>query len=326
MTQPLSYGLAGAPAQSLYYKHTGRVTATGLLVTILVGLPAAVLAGVVYAYADLYIPLVYLNALLAVGFGVGLGALCGSVLRWGKVRNVPVSLGIIVMLAAVAYYACWVAWVCGVIDRYGDPGDRDFGMVDLAVRPGFLWELVERVNEVGTWSLGRSSSSSYGKTHNTNVSGAFLSAIWLAEAAAIFGGAVVIGRKLAGDLPFCEACDRWSNKPRTIVTTAPGDVNLLRSELEAGRYDYLAHLYASPKDGGATWWEVQHHRCGGCQAFHTITVVQATRTVDKKGNETIARRSLVHRLVVSAEQLQAMRYALGFDQAQPEQQPSFDIV
>jgi hypothetical protein len=42
-----------------FYKHSGRITPVGPVLGILAGAVTAIVAGIIYAYADLYIPLIY---------------------------------------------------------------------------------------------------------------------------------------------------------------------------------------------------------------------------------------------------------------------------
>src|SRR4051812_20328918 len=95
--QLLSYGLGGSRAYGQYYQHSGAVTFLGPLLGFAAGIPAAILLGVAYAYADAYIPIIYLNLLLALAFGAGVAFVPAWVMRWGKVRNVPVALTVVIL-------------------------------------------------------------------------------------------------------------------------------------------------------------------------------------------------------------------------------------
>src|SRR3954471_17908676 len=81
VSQTLSYGMMDR-SYSQYYRHSGKVTIHGLLVAAIVGLPAAVLLGIAYGYADIYCPIIYLNILLTLGFGAGIAWICGRIMMW----------------------------------------------------------------------------------------------------------------------------------------------------------------------------------------------------------------------------------------------------
>jgi hypothetical protein len=155
-TRPLHYGRTDRRVYSPYYRHTGRLTARGLLATCVLAIPVAVVLAIAYAYADLYVPITFVDAGLALAFGAAMGGTCGLVLRWGKVRNVPVSLALTAVLTLVAYYVCWAAWLCAAIDRF-QLGGRTYTVAGLAVRPHLLASEVLRINARGTWSWGRTS-------------------------------------------------------------------------------------------------------------------------------------------------------------------------
>src|SRR4051794_22838506 len=127
------------------YKHSGRFTPVGLVLGIIAGVATSVVAAIIYAYGDLYIPLIYLNVLLCVVFGAAVGVVSAMAMRFGKVRNIPVALLIVTLVTAVAYYLCWVVWISAVIDRYGQ--GRDFSWIWLAIHPQAVWAIATRINE-----------------------------------------------------------------------------------------------------------------------------------------------------------------------------------
>lgn len=324
MTQPLQYGFQGNQLYNQYYKHSGKVTLAGPALGLIVGLPAAVALGFVYAYIDLYSPIVYLNVLLCMAFGAALGAVPGVVMRAGKVRNVPVALAVVAVVVLAGYYTCWIAWVCAVFDRYAER-PRDFTQLDLALSPRALVDIVSALNEQGTWSIGHSySSSSSSSNHNSNVSGIALGLVWLVEAGMIVTFAYLAARHFAAGLPFCEVCDRWCEKAVVLARLAPGDAEQTRRSMEAGDFGYLAHLRsaAGAAGTGAHWWQVEHHRCPKCDKLHVVTVNDVVLSVDRRGKQTQKKRPVVNRLVVAAEQMPGLRAAM----AAPQMPPAYGMM
>lgn len=300
MTQTMQYGYPGG-AGDQYYRHSGQVTFAGPLLALAVGGAVAAALAFAYAYADLYIPLIYLNLLLCLGFGAALGAVPGVILRATKVRNVPVSLAVAGLVAVAGFYTCWVVWECAVLDRYDGPPGRPFSYAQLEARPMAVLRLAQAIDENGTWSLGHS--------RGENVSGTFLWLIWAGEAATILGTALVVARKFAGELPFCERCERWCEKPVAVARVNPGDAAQLRRTMEAGDYAYLRSLVPAGQIG-TTWWRLDHHRCAGCDQLHTITVTEVRQQTDRRGRTTEKSKVLVHRLLATPEQVQSLRAAL----------------
>jgi hypothetical protein len=296
----LTYGYEGDRQYGLLYRHSGRVTLRGTLLAAVAGLAAAVASGVIYAYADLYIPLVYLNIALCMGFGAAVGGLAALVMRWGKVRNLPVALAIVGVLTCVAYYVCWVTWVCAVWDRFVK-SVRPFGSLEVAMHPtSILWPLIVRINEVGTWSMGSASSS----THVQNTTGIMLWVFWGVEAAAIFICSFAMAKFLIAGEPFCERCEAWCSKGTVLVQLGWGDKDEIAYHLKAHDLSWLATLGMSD---GTRWIEFQHHECSRCNQLHTITASAVKMKKDKRGKATVTRKGIVKKLLVSPEEVQTLK-------------------
>ncbi len=271
-------GLAGSPRTGQYYKHSGGLNPAGVALAAVVGTVAAAAMAVPYAYADNHIPEIYLNGLVCIVFGVALGVVPAAVLKQFKVRNLPVSLAVICLVAAVGVYASWVAWEAILLR-----GGLAANVGRLAAHPDAVVAFGRRVNEIGTWGIGSSSvssSSSSSSQTNNNTTGVFLALIWLAEAATLIGGALVVGRAMLHSLPFCDACDRWCEKPKVVHTTALADPAAVRQRLEAGDFAYVATLGPATPEAGLTF---RHHACGGCGRLNTLSVSTRQVVRDKRG-------------------------------------------
>ena len=117
MTQSLSYGTEGNRAYSLYYRHSNRVGPAGLVLGGAAGLAVGLVAAVIYAYSIIYIPIVYARIACVLGFGAVLGYLPARIMRWGKVRSVPVVLTVVGIVAAAAYCFQWIVWIYAQLNR-----------------------------------------------------------------------------------------------------------------------------------------------------------------------------------------------------------------
>jgi hypothetical protein len=89
------------------YQHSGVVPFLGALQALAIGCAAAVFLGMIYAFTFYYIPYVYLNILLAAGFGCGVGWVVGWAAREGNIRNTPVTVGIALFASLVGIYFEW---------------------------------------------------------------------------------------------------------------------------------------------------------------------------------------------------------------------------
>jgi len=303
MSQSLTYGFHGDRAYAQYYKHTGKVTLLGIVAGVACGIAAAPLLAWVYAYADSYIPIVYLNMALVVGFGAGIALAVAGPMRWGKVRNAPLTLALTMLLTAVAYYLCWAAWICVTFDRYAK-GGRNFGFVELLLAPRGMYELAAILDESGTFSLGHGSSA------NSNVTGIPLMIIWAIEGVAIFATAFLVAKSLGADNPFCERCEKWSAAPTMLAPLAIGDVAEMRRALEAHEWPALQTAAAAPIDE-RHFWSLMLGTCGSCDELNLLTLNDVKITLDKNGKAQIATKALVRNLRVSDADVAAIRAAVA---------------
>src|SRR5947209_9503498 len=83
------------------YEHSGKAPLTGLTLAVLFGLGTATVLGVIYSFAVVYIARVYFNGLLAIVFGVAVGAAVGYVAKLGHVRSRLLPSAIAVLCSLV---------------------------------------------------------------------------------------------------------------------------------------------------------------------------------------------------------------------------------
>src|SRR3954464_5600394 len=95
----------------MYYEHSGKYSISGAIYALVVGPVIMCFCAFLYAYIILYCALVYINAIVVLGFGVLVGHTWPALLKRKKVRNDGLAVALTVGLASVAYYYGWVAWV-----------------------------------------------------------------------------------------------------------------------------------------------------------------------------------------------------------------------
>jgi hypothetical protein len=281
----------------LYYRHTGKIPPAAVLMGLAAGAAVGVAAAWAYAYADVYIPIIYLNFVATAAFGGAVGFVAARVAKAGKLRNYPATLLIVSVATLVAYYFSWVFWVKAVFDRYVE--DHDLTVGALIESPRLLGEVIGFVYDKGTWSVGHGTSSK-----GENVSGAFLGIVWVAEALTVLGAALMVARALVRDEMFCEACDRWCGKARTLRRIEPGNSVSAKAELEAHR---VGCLDGPPPTSAARYWTVDYDHCPRCKQLHAVSVSDVTVTADKKGNAKTATRKFVNKLLMTPAEAAAVQ-------------------
>ncbi|KAF2513951.1 hypothetical protein [Flavobacterium foetidum] len=191
-----------------FYKPSGKFSPMFILCFLLASVTAFPIIGLIYAYCIWYIPIIYVNFFITIGFGF----LVGFVLSWlvikkGKVRN-PL-LGFVIGLAGafVALYFHWAVWIDLVINAGESYGDEKLGITvsnieflqvfSLIFRPDVVFEYIGQVNQYGTWGI-----------RGATVSGTLLWVIWAIEAIVVIGISGFLPY-LESKKPFSESTNSW---------------------------------------------------------------------------------------------------------------------
>lgn len=250
-----------------FYAHSGKFGLHGPLLAIILGAIAAYPLGIAYSYLSKWIPFIYLNCLITLGYGFLFGLIAYAILKFGRVRNRPVALLTGLVVGLIAWYGSWNGCAHALV------GDKL--KLPAMLMPDQLWRFAKILNEHGSWGIGFSSSEP--------VTGILLAIFWIAEGAAIVGLTTAISYKMIANTPFCETHECWLDKekkidkldafsqPEQIAAFKAGDIAPLeqaRPRVPAsGQFARLTLKY-SPQ----------------CHDFCTLSVANVTVTTDRKGN------------------------------------------
>jgi hypothetical protein len=275
----------------MYYRHSGQFTVAGVVQGLLAGGLAAIVMAFLYAYAILYIPFIYINFFLAVGYGGILGAIVAFVLKARQVRSTPVTAAVALGVGFIALYASWAVWVYGILGR----ADLKRDLVAIATHPVDLWSLILQINDVGAWKLGGSTPT-----------GIILWIVWGLEAAIIIGAAIGSAIAMTSADPYCEACGTWCvSVPRVarLQACAPAE---LKPRIEGKDWAFLESLGAAPVDASNSL-QVDLHRCKQCGQTSTLTIQTVTVTVDRKNRQSKKTRSVLDKLLVTPAECETIQ-------------------
>jgi hypothetical protein len=237
--------------------------------------PLAVLIGVpilslVYAYIDVYCPVVgYVTMLFLAGFVFGLALIVALAGYRAKCRN-PNFLRFMGLVAGVwGLYFAWAAFEYALLRR--SDAEIDVGLFSFLTHPGVVWNIAAAINEEGWYSM-----------RNTTPSGAFLWSLWGIEAVAAIGVPVIAAPLLFQEEVFCEPCDRWCNSTKGHVHLAPTQDPGVLDSIRRGAVQALESLDRVPKETAAhicvdTW------QCPRCQSTSAFRARLVTKVTDKKG-------------------------------------------
>ena len=241
-------------SQALYYKESGAISASAIASTLALGLVAAALLGFIYGIVTYFIPFIYLNAILAFFFGLGLGLALAMVARWTKIRNRAAFIAISTVVGLGGVYFAWVAWIYAI---------TEFEM--LLWNPLEILEIQQLIMMTGAWEI-------FGQT----MQGMPLMLVWLIEAVLIAGNTVRTAVQGMGRTPFCESCERWTEE--TILRDGLFPVynaDDLRRELEQEQLTELDRLAASQPSGNS-FTRLELAKCATCINASYLTVSKVT--------------------------------------------------
>ncbi len=278
------------------YQHSGIVPPVGALQALGVGTATAVALGVIYAFTFYYIPFVYLNFLLALGFGCGVGWVVAWGARQGKIRNTPVTVALAVVAALVGIYAEWGSTLYALCppellpQLWNEAGLETFLPHEIA---GLMVDLFAE----GSWGL----------SDGAMVKGWMLVLLWLIEAGSIVGLAAVTAHSQIANRPFCEPCGEWVTGEAPHLYVGEG-TEPVWTEVQAGSFDTLADtLRATGSE--PTYVRLKLHACETCEDSNYLTITRCENTVDNKGNPKLVEKDLITNLAVTRTQVEIIRAA-----------------
>lgn len=185
---------------TLFYEPSGRINPVGLTAAYISGLLVASLLAYLYTLIVLFMPLIYVNFLVTVGFGIALGILVRLLTKLTQNRSLKHQLLLAIILGLFANYFQWVGFVVyaamGAMPSIGDY----YLNLGLITDPSTFFGIINDINKVGMWEV-------FGMTFN----GVTLAIIWLIE----FGIIVafpVIGVYSSKPIPYSEDLQTWYPK------------------------------------------------------------------------------------------------------------------
>ena len=259
-----------------FYKPSGRFGPLAIPLLLISGGTAAAILAYLYSYAVFYIPFVYLNFFLTLGFGLLVGAATGVGGTLGRSRSGLLGAVGGIVTGAGAVYFSWVVYVHVVFE----------GDVWL-FEPAPLLDAVLAIAEEGVWQI-----------RSIRPTGIALYIIWAIEALIIMGGSLALGAGMAMQ-PFCESCGRWVDDEKKLQPlSALRDPGALKRQMEAGDLSQLQELTAGQVDQIHS--VVQFKACPGCSQFRLVSVQAISVKKDNKGKIETSSKDVAQDYVLSS--------------------------
>lgn len=298
---------------SLYYQPSGRFTLGGVIGMLLIGALAAVPLAFLYVYAIWYIPFIYINFAVTLGFGFGLGWVLRLMVRTGKLRNPKLAGGLAVVVALWAWYVQWCVYLAllagaGETESLGSRASfthatfQEDIFLGLLVSPATVLELLGNIGSEGLWSL-------FGVT----VSGFFLYLIWLVELGIIVALAWILPLLEAGK-PFSELANEWAEKitlPRRSVHFA--DIAAVKTALEAADWEHLQPRSSEGVTATSPFGRLHFYQAPADPDCCYLSLENVTIEVDDKGKTSEKSTDVVEYLRVPPRMCTELRARFAAD-------------
>ena len=268
------------------YSHSGTVPLGGAIWTTLFGLAAAVIGGVVYAYAFHWIGVAWFIRLgLAFIYALVVGCTISGVANRTKIRS-PLFVTVVGLLCtAVGLWVYWGAynWACN---------GPQVGVA--AWTPQGLVEQGRDLFANGSWTFKRKV-----------VRGWPLVAFWVGEALTGLWLVVTLARSDA-DRPFCETCLEWTNPTKGLMNLSATGHEPVWGEVLAGELPAIAEFSPARGTHPATV-RLDLASCPKCEQSSFVTLTAITTSTDSKGKTKTTERAMIVNGALTATEAEFLR-------------------
>ncbi|MDU0369473.1 hypothetical protein ACFPAF_03635 [Hymenobacter endophyticus] len=271
---------------NLYYQPSGRFTVSGVLGLLGAGAVVAVPLALLYVYAVWYIPFIYVNFAVTLGFGFGLGWALKKMVRAGKLRNPKLVGWLSVAIGVWAWYVQWCVYIAllagaGETESLGSRASfthttfQEDVFLGSLLNPAAVFSVLPGLAEEGTWSI-----------FKVTVSGVFLYLIWLAEFLIIVFLAWTLPHSEAG-VPFSELAGEWAEKttlPQRAVHFT--DAAATKVALEAADWGHLQPHQQDAATGLDPFGRLHFYRAPSDPECCYLSLENVTIELDKNGKSS----------------------------------------
>lgn len=269
-----------------YYRHSGRFSVPGLGIALAIVVVTVFLLSWVYGYAEAWIPLIYLNVVLAFLYGLMVGGAVVLAVKKGKIRNRVIIVALGVLAAVLAEWWGWMAWIFAASSQEA-----------LVLNPiDILTLVIPKLAETGVWSI-----------HGATPTGWILYLCWLGEVLFVVGMIYVTVSGGTGGEAYCEDCQAWVEDSQIFQPYGPVQTLAeLRSELENHNYERITRL--APQQA-SPFYKLSLRRCN-CQKLHLFSLSEVTVTVNQKGETNTNDKPVLNNLLLTQANYAALAHSL----------------
>lgn len=294
------------------YKHSGKVPPSGLMLAAVILIPAAIILGILYSAAVVYIPFIKLRGIATFFYGGALGALSGTVCYQAKFRSHFFVLLTTLGVTLLSYYVSWGIHPAMLAMWNGENMDDVISVAIMGLRPDFVIGWARFIFDNGLW----------GMNANNAISGWAVVALWAVEALIIFG--VALAAKMTyGNAPFCEDCNEWTEETKELANLPVSPEDPAWQQFAGGNLDAVKKLQISQET--PQYVELQLAACPSCTNSDFISAVGVTLSVNNDGDLQKQENDIVRHLHISHQQKDEMvEFAAAMNQAVAEMEDDED--
>ncbi len=242
------------------YRHSGKFNPPAVLLPLIAAVVLGFPLGFAYAYLIRWIPFVYINFIITLGYGFTFGWGTGRLLKAGHVRNTTLAASCGIAVGIIALYAEWNGHLHAVFDD-----------APWFFRPDQMLNGMALLYQEGSWSF-----------HGQTVTGPVLAACWLIEAGLIVGVAASIPWAFVRDTPYCEKARCWLDEQKAINTLEPFTDEARIAALRSGDLMPLVDAKAKP-EGAAVFTRLLLKRSPQRTTFCTLRIQNVSVSIDSEG-------------------------------------------
>jgi len=218
----------------IYYRESGKINYPAFALSTLLILGINSLLGYLYAFILFYMPIIYANFIIAIGFGLVLSIYTHFLFRISHNRSPRSKIILLITSGISANLFQWIAFIdFFIFGHMPNPGEY-YQSLDIIFEPSFFFGLIGEVNRIGLWAL-----------FGAPVRGFILALIWVAEFV-IIAGVAIFHFYRSKPYPYSENLGHWYSKytlARDFETLATYNI-FLKKLNDQNLYDFINGLKA----------------------------------------------------------------------------------
>ncbi len=287
------------------YKHSGKVPVSGLMLALIILVPAAVVLGIIYSAAVVYIPFVKLRGIATFFYGGALGALTGTVCYHAKFRSHFFVLLTTLAVAFLSYYTSWAVHPAFLAMSQGESLGDVIPVAIVGFMPNVILGWAQLIFEEGIWGMGGGA-----------IKGWSIVGVWVLEALIIFGTALA-AKMVYGNTPFCEDCNCWTEETKELAQLPVSPEDPAWQQFAQGNLDAVKKLQIA--QDLPQYVELQLAACPSCTNSDFISAVGVTLTANKEGEIEKHESDIVrHMRITHGQKDEIQQFAVAMAEAVAE--------